>query len=176
MATFSCAPPPQKVVDASPVPRPRLQYIPKVCGTTLLQICLPWWDVWPWWVAHVCFIHKVMHGLAPPPLSGLINFKSTANKATWGVAREDCSIPLSKTAFSLAVFSFRLSHQRTSGLQSIVPLSNQWPELARGYLTCAQAFFCQFKPSRSTQVNPWSWQLRYDLGHNLGDIMEVPRL
>ncbi len=42
-----------------------------------------------------------MHGLAPLPLSGFINFKSDTNVATGGAAGGDCSIPLRKTAFSL---------------------------------------------------------------------------
>ncbi len=31
---------------------------------------------------NICLVYKIMHGLAPPPLSCFQNFKSTANVAT----------------------------------------------------------------------------------------------
>jgi len=55
-----------------------------------------------------------MHCLAPPPLFGLITFKSNTNRVTRGAARRDCIIPLKKTAFSQAVFSFTASHEWNS--------------------------------------------------------------
>lgn len=50
-----------------------------------------------------------MHGLAPPPLSGLINFKSTANRATRGAAGGGLHNPTQKK--KLSVFSSRAAHQ-----------------------------------------------------------------
>jgi len=57
---------------------------------------------------NVCLVYKIMHCLAPPPLFGLINFKSNTNRVTRAAARRDCIIPLKKTAFSQAVFSFAI--------------------------------------------------------------------
>ena len=68
---------------------------------------------------NICLVYKIMHGSAPPPLSGFIQFKSSATRATRGAAKKDCTIPFIKTTFSQAVFSFRASQQWNTVPQSV---------------------------------------------------------
>lgn len=63
---------------------------------------------------NICLACKLTHGSAPPPLSGFMTFRSTADRATRGAARGDCTIPLRKTASSQAVFP---SGHHISGIQ-----------------------------------------------------------
>ena len=68
---------------------------------------------------NLCLVFKMIHGLAPPPLSGFIELKSASSRVTRGAARGDCTVPFRVSAFSQAVFSFKASHQWNSVPQSI---------------------------------------------------------
>ncbi len=57
-----------------------------------------------------CLVYKILHGLAPPPLSAFIEQKTTDDSRTRSAARGECIIPRRRTAFGQSAFSVRVSH------------------------------------------------------------------
>lgn len=68
---------------------------------------------------NICLAYRIKHGLAPPPLSAFIKFKSSAARASRGATKNDCATPFRKTTFSQGVFALAASHQRDTATQSI---------------------------------------------------------
>ena len=60
--------------------------------------------------ANICLIYKIIHGLAPPPLSSFVRWRVNPNQVTRGVTRGNCIIPLRKSAFSQSAFSIKAAH------------------------------------------------------------------
>ena len=57
-----------------------------------------------------CLVYKILHNLAPPPLSAFIKQKTTDDSRTRSAARRDCIIPRRRSAFGQSAFSVRASH------------------------------------------------------------------
>ncbi len=53
-------------------------------------------------------VYKILHGLAPPPLSEFI--KKNTNRSTRAGSRGDCLVPFRKTVFGQSGFSYQASH------------------------------------------------------------------
>ena len=66
-----------------------------------------------------CLIYKIRHSLAPPPLCGLIKFRSPTTGVTRGAARGDCEIPLRKTVFGQSAFTYRAANEWNTIPQTI---------------------------------------------------------
>lgn len=63
-------------------------------------------------VKYACAVYKVLHGLAPPPLSEYIKLKANSGTTTRAATRGDCEVPYRRTSFGQTVLSVK---GRTSG-------------------------------------------------------------
>lgn len=57
-----------------------------------------------------CLVFKVLHGLAPPPLSEFIKQNTQSSRHTRSVSRGDCAIPYRTSSFSQSAFSVKAAH------------------------------------------------------------------
>lgn len=57
-----------------------------------------------------CLVFMILHGLAPLLLSAFIKQKATDDGHTRSVVREDCRIPMRRTASGQSAFSQRAAH------------------------------------------------------------------
>lgn len=69
--------------------------------------------------SNLCLIYKIIHGLSSPPLSHFVNIRRSTHRVTRGAAREDCIVPLCKSAFSQSAFSVTASREWNSVPMSI---------------------------------------------------------
>ncbi len=63
-------------------------------------------------------IYKLLHGLAPPPLSDFIKQRASGDPVTRSIARGGCELPLKRTAVGQNVLSYK-----GSKLWNSLPLS-----------------------------------------------------
>lgn len=77
-----------------------------------VQIQLSWENLIRF--TNITLTYKILHGMAPPPLSDLIRVRPNTNRVTRGASRGDCIIPQKKTAFSQSAFSVRASKEWNS--------------------------------------------------------------
>lgn len=61
--------------------------------------------------ANLCLVYKVLHNLAPPPLSGFVKQRAHTSQITRGVARGNCIVPLRKSACGQSAFSFKAAQE-----------------------------------------------------------------